>query len=209
MSIKALFLDFGNVFSLFVLQLFYAKLREEGVTTLSAHRLHIIFEKHYWPLDSGDIGGQEFYERFTKDTGIVISRERFDEIFTMIFVEDVDGLDGLLSRVRDDVSISLISNTNEVHYERYIKKHPFLSAHIPHERQFLSYKVGVRKPDPRIYHYALSVVGVRPEESVFIDDMEKNIEIWKALGGHGIVYHGFHHDISALEHALDGYGLLK
>jgi putative hydrolase of the HAD superfamily len=33
-----------------------------------------------------------------------------------------------------------------------------------------SYQVGYRKPDPRIYHYALAALGVSPADAIFVGD---------------------------------------
>ncbi|KAK3084795.1 hypothetical protein FSP39_019149 [Pinctada imbricata] len=45
-----------------------------------------------------------------------------------------------------------------------------------------SCKVGMRKPDPRIYHKCLEELGVKPEEAVFLDDLGVNLKAAKSLG---------------------------
>jgi len=42
--------------------------------------------------------------------------------------------------------------------------------------------VGLRKPDPRIYHLACERLGVDLEESVFLDDIGTNLKSARALG---------------------------
>jgi putative hydrolase of the HAD superfamily len=46
--------------------------------------------------------------------------------------------------------------------------------------------LGVRKPDPRFYELACEALGVRPEESVFLDDLGVNLKPARALGMHTI-----------------------
>ena len=46
--------------------------------------------------------------------------------------------------------------------------------------------LGVRKPDPRFYELACEAVGVRPDESVFLDDLGVNLKPARALGMHTI-----------------------
>jgi putative hydrolase of the HAD superfamily len=46
--------------------------------------------------------------------------------------------------------------------------------------------LGVRKPDPRFYEMACDSLGVRPEESVFLDDLGVNLKPARALGMHTI-----------------------
>ena len=45
-----------------------------------------------------------------------------------------------------------------------------------------SSKAGVRKPDPRIYRHACDLLGVRPEECVYLDDLGINLKPARALG---------------------------
>ncbi|MDW3217367.1 MAG: HAD family phosphatase [Acidimicrobiales bacterium] len=47
--------------------------------------------------------------------------------------------------------------------------------------------VGMRKPDPAIYHHTLGELGVAPERAVFLDDMDANVAAARGIGMHGIV----------------------
>ena len=51
-----------------------------------------------------------------------------------------------------------------------------------------SYNVKMKKPDPRIYKHTLEKLGVRPEEVVFIDDLEENVKGAEATGIKGIIF---------------------
>jgi putative hydrolase of the HAD superfamily len=42
--------------------------------------------------------------------------------------------------------------------------------------------LGVRKPDPRFYELACEALAVKPEESVFLDDLGVNLKPARALG---------------------------
>ncbi|GAA1970996.1 HAD family phosphatase [Catenulispora subtropica] len=45
-----------------------------------------------------------------------------------------------------------------------------------------SHEVGLLKPDPAIYELCLDRLGMRPEETVFVDDYEPNCAAARALG---------------------------
>jgi len=45
-----------------------------------------------------------------------------------------------------------------------------------------SSKVGVRKPDPKIYQMACEIVGIEPADAVYLDDLGINLKPAKALG---------------------------
>jgi putative hydrolase of the HAD superfamily len=52
----------------------------------------------------------------------------------------------------------------------------------------ISAEVGMRKPEPRIFHHAAQLLGSVPAECVFVDDLEANV---KAAAGCGMT--GVHH----------------
>jgi putative hydrolase of the HAD superfamily len=45
-----------------------------------------------------------------------------------------------------------------------------------------SSKLGLRKPDPRIYRHACDLLGVEPEHCVYLDDLGINLKPARALG---------------------------
>ncbi|HEY5549998.1 MAG TPA: HAD-IA family hydrolase [Candidatus Saccharimonadales bacterium] len=46
----------------------------------------------------------------------------------------------------------------------------------------LSFKESISKPDPRIYQIAIRRLGVKPEEILFIDNLEENIAAAQKTG---------------------------
>ena len=46
----------------------------------------------------------------------------------------------------------------------------------------ISGEVGMRKPEPQIFVHVLELLGVRAEETVFVDDLRPNVDAAEALG---------------------------
>lgn len=67
-----------------------------------------------------------------------------------------------------------------------------------------SARVGVAKPDPRIYAIAAERAGVPAERCLFVDDTAENVAAAEATGMRGV----HHHTASELREALEGAGLL-
>ena len=59
---------------------------------------------------------------------------------------------------------------------------------IEKDKRFLSYELGLIKPDPEIYKVVLQKLKAQPQETLFIDDLPPNIKAAKALGMNGIVF---------------------
>ena len=49
-----------------------------------------------------------------------------------------------------------------------------------------SHEVGMRKPNPAIYHLTMERIGATPSRTAFLDDLEANVNAANALGMHGI-----------------------
>lgn len=85
--------------------------------------------------------------------------------------------------------IFLLSNTNALHircveqdFQRRFPGHkPFLQ-HF--EKAYLSHELHLRKPQPEIYTHVLNDAGLRPDETLFVDDRAENIAAAAALGLH-------------------------
>ena len=52
----------------------------------------------------------------------------------------------------------------------------------------ISAEVRMRKPEERIFRHAAALLGLQPEQCVFIDDIEANIEAAAAIGMTGVLH---------------------
>jgi putative hydrolase of the HAD superfamily len=93
----------------------------------------------------------------------------------------------LVPELKPRYRLVLLSNINEVHAVHYRRQFADTLAHF--DALILSHEVRLRKPSPAIYAHCEKIVGVRPSQCVFIDDLPANIEAARARGWHGIVYH--------------------
>jgi len=66
----------------------------------------------------------------------------------------------------------------------------------------ISSEVGLAKPDPRIFQLALDDLGISPQEAVFIDDFEVNIEAAGEIGMHAILFRNTEQTIAEIRSIL-------
>ena len=52
----------------------------------------------------------------------------------------------------------------------------------------ISGEVGMRKPEERIFRHAVDLLGLAPEECVFIDDLEVNVTAAEGVGMTGVLH---------------------
>ena len=67
----------------------------------------------------------------------------------------------------------------------------------------ISAEVGLAKPDRRIYQLALDRLGVEPEHTIFVDDIDDNIQGARELGIHGIHFQDPQTVLEELKDLLD------
>lgn len=65
-----------------------------------------------------------------------------------------------------------------------------------------SHEAGVAKPDQRIYAIACERLGMRPDEIVFLDDVERNVAAASAYGLHAVHFHDNAQAIADIEACL-------
>lgn len=56
------------------------------------------------------------------------------------------------------------------------------------EHQFFSYEYGKLKTDEGCFEYVLSELKINPEETIFIDDCQENIDMAKKSGISGVLF---------------------
>jgi epoxide hydrolase-like predicted phosphatase len=82
------------------------------------------------------------------------------------------------------IKIAILSDTIESH----VKAQAALGQFEHFDEVFLSNELHIRKPGPKIYEIALAKLGVKPEETIFIDDREVNLESPRQLGMRSVLY---------------------
>ena len=68
----------------------------------------------------------------------------------------------------------------------------------------ISAEVGVAKPDPRIYELATTRLGVRPEETIFVDDFVRNIDGARRFGMQAVHFRNREQTIAEVRALLAG-----
>ena len=97
----------------------------------------------------------------------------------------------LLSELRNDYSIFLLSNTNELHWKHAsttafqyqgLERDDFFKA------IFLSFQMHLAKPDPEIFRTAIREANLIPEETLVIDDSLANCKAAASVNLHTAHY---------------------
>ncbi len=107
-----------------------------------------------------------------------------------------EGIMGLLDGLRGRYRVGMISNAT-LSLEDELRDHH--GIHGLFEVIVNSARVGVAKPDPRIYQHAANALDLQPRACVHIDDLPHNIEGARQAGFGAVHYDG---DLDALKVGL-------
>jgi putative hydrolase of the HAD superfamily len=127
----------------------------------------------------GHLTRQQFVERFVGDWGITLSPDAFLDEFRSWPRRLFPGTTELLASLRSRYRIAILSNSNELHWERVMDD---LGVAALCDVAISSHHVHLAKPDPRIFVATLERLAVRPEAVMFFDDAIANVEAARALG---------------------------
>lgn len=96
--------------------------------------------------------------------------------------------------------IYMLSNNNPLSMQLHIPN--FEGAGLPLESSFkqlfFSHEMRLLKPDPEIYLQALSRSGCKADESLFIDDSQRNVDGAAAVGMHAVRFNPQTDDLRAV-----------
>ena len=136
--------------------------------------------------------------------GQISERQFWREVFATLGVTDPDQVEvlrdrllafkghvpplmrSLLRQLHGRYRLAVLSNTADPRLDRLLTEE--LGLHGLFDVIVSSAAEGLAKPEEAIYQLALERLGVRPEEALFIDDMERNTQAAAALGMQTITF---------------------
>ncbi len=183
--IKNIIFDFGGVLTLLTPNEAIKRFKALGVENPEEYLNPYCQQGAFFKLENGDISEEQFRTELGKLCHKEISYEEAKHAW-MGFISSVhqDILD-YLQLLRPRYTLGVLSNTNPFIQSwactsEFTSKGKPLDAYFDH--LFFSYRMGVSKPNEEIYKKMLLEGNLKAEETLFIDDSDKNIEAARNLG---------------------------
>ena len=130
-------------------------------------------------------------EQFRNEIRILAKSDLTDDEIDAVWLSMVKSIPEeklkLLANLRKQYNIYLLSNTNELHWERVSQKafhYGELERDDFFKKVFLSHEMHQAKPNPEIFRTALTEAGLNADETLFIDDSETNCQAAASVGIH-------------------------
>jgi FMN phosphatase YigB (HAD superfamily) len=177
--VRNLILDFGGVLLNLDYSLTFNKFRELGFTDIEEYfnrnRQTPLFDL----LETGKIRPAEFREGIRELSGVQISDEDIDSAWNAMLLDLPMVRMELLELANSRYRTFLLSNTNPIHKEAFMKEihrvygKGTFESHF--EKLYFSHEMGLRKPGVEIYQHVLEDLGLDPAETIFVDDSLPNL----------------------------------
>lgn len=186
--IKNVIFDFGQVLVHFEPEYMVRQYVEndEDVKLLS----QVIFDRLYWDrLDLGTITDEETIafcrERLPQRLWEVAKKIHMNWIYN---IPEIGGMKDLIKYIKERHGVGVYVLSNISHY----------FADHSGEIDILNYsdgcvfsaRLGITKPDHRIFDHICKKYGMNPSETLFVDDSEKNIKASIDFGLNGYLFDG-------------------
>jgi putative hydrolase of the HAD superfamily len=129
-------------------------------------------------FERGRCSPTAFARGVVEEWALPISPEDYLAEFSSWIGDVLPGAAELVAEVRQVVPVGCLSNSNAEHW---VHRHrwPFLDE-LDH--RFLSFELGVLKPDREVFDLVAERLGVAPGRILFLDDNQLNVEGAEAAG---------------------------
>ena len=123
-------------------------------------------------VHKGEISTKEFFEYLKRYMDDNITLDEFKNIYVnnnKFFNDTIE----IIKKLKNlGYKVYLLSNLKEIDYEKFIK-HFDISIF---NELFLSFKLGMLKPNDDIYQHVINKLNTKPENIYFFDDNKENVE---------------------------------
>ncbi len=168
-----------------------------------------VFDEHYWKhrldYDRGTLNGTTFWQTIAGDTGLILTPDQIvalieQDVLLWASVNSVM-LDWVVRVQGMGLKTGILSNMGE-DLLAHMRKNFLWLQDFNHTTW--SCELELVKPEAAIYEHTLEKLGVRPEETLFLDDKVENVEGAQQVGMHALLFR----DPETLQADLEKHGWL-
>jgi glucose-1-phosphatase len=141
-----------------------------------------LFDK--WEM--GRMTREEFISALQQASTVPVTASQITDAWNAMILEYPVRRLQLLQQLRLYYDLFLLSNTNEIHEDAFndllMRTHGIPDIGVFFDKVYFSHRVGMRKPMKEIFLRVLDDNGLKPAETLFIDDSPQHIAAAKELG---------------------------
>lgn len=184
--IDAIIFDLGGVILNIDYQLPIKAFQKLGINDFASHFSQASQSGLLDDYETGAISSEDFIHELRRYVKPETTDKQIIDAWNSILLDLPEERLFILEKAAENHRIFLLSNTNDIHIQEFnsylLDEHNLPSLEPFFEQLYLSYEVGLRKPDKRIFEYVLQDAGLEPSSTLFIDDSIQHIQAASELG---------------------------
>lgn len=186
MKIKNLLFDLGGVIMDIRRENAVRALEDLGMADAGSFLGEYAQKGPFLMLENGSMLPAEFRDTIRRYIPHQVSDGEIDRAFCRFLIGIPEHrLDSLTALRKSGYRVYMLSNTNPIMWDSVIADEFRKQGHdmdYYFDGEVTSFAARSCKPDRRIFDTAVSRFGIRPEETLFLDDSQANIDAAKTLG---------------------------
>jgi len=184
-GIKNIIFDFGGVIINIDFKLSIDAFKKLGFADVEKKLFDNQFSDLIIKMELGTISNKAFCENIRLISKLNLSDSQIINAWNALLLDIPGSRVNLLKELKKNYNIYLLSNTNNIHYKKYLyefkHKYGFKDFDDLFNKAWFSFKIHKAKPKTDIFNFVLKDGMLKPNETLFIDDSLVNIEAAKKL----------------------------
>ncbi len=179
-AIRNIIFDFGGVICNIDVKLTEKKFVELGLKGFDTQYSVVERDTLFGRLEEGTLTPEDFRNAIRKYFIRPVTDQEIDDAWNALLRDIPEPRIRLLESLRKNYRIFLLSNSNEIHYQKYQQEfrekfgYPDFDALF--EKAYFSFQIRLKKPGRAVFEYVLNDRKLSPSETLFIDDSIQHIE---------------------------------
>lgn len=130
-------------------------------------------------FESGQISSELFASLLVDEFDLPVDASDFLNQFSNWLAGPYPGAAELLKTLTPYYRLVSLSNTNALHWERMVNEMDLLEGF---DFNFPSHQTGLLKPDKQAFNYVCEALDAKPENILFLDDNQVNVDAAASVG---------------------------
>ncbi|MCC7319245.1 MAG: HAD family phosphatase [Bacteroidales bacterium] len=185
-NIRNIIFDFGGVILDIDPVQTLNQLKSLGVKDLDIFQSPEFQHEVMGKFERGVLTPEVFRDKVRSFIGNSLCDQDIDDAWNALLLDIPKERIAVLEEVKKHYPIFLLSNSNEIHYDMYLRDLQLRFGYREFDQLFtkayFSFDLHLSKPDPEIFEFVMYQHKLNPEETLFIDDTAEHIESAKKLG---------------------------
>jgi len=186
MGLKTIIFDFGGVILDIDPQLTINHFEKLGMADSSRFLEQEFIDNVIRKFEKGILTPEAFRDKVREYAGMDFTDQEIDDAWNALLFDIPAERIKVVEEVKKNYKTLLLSNSNEIHYDLYIRdlqlRFGYREFDELFDKAYFSFDLHLLKPEKDIYEFVMYQHKLVPQETLLIDDRLDNIEAAASLG---------------------------